>query len=110
MSEFHTKPNPAQPDRCPSIDPHDELQCTRRIHEDDQCVCGGIGWKKGTPRYISDREKAGSALLLAKSWENCECQPVCWHRRAAKELRDALAGLTPAPPVTVPEPEGGDEG
>ncbi|GAB3776713.1 hypothetical protein FB382_004374 [Nocardioides ginsengisegetis] len=42
-----TKPNPDQPARCPSIDPHDTLQCARRIHEDDQCVFGGIGWKKG---------------------------------------------------------------
>lgn len=57
-AEFHTKPNPNQPDRCPSIDPHDTLQCARRIHDDDQCQCGGIGWKKGTPRYMNDRERA----------------------------------------------------
>lgn len=43
-----TKPNPDQPDRCPSIDPHDTLQCGRRVHDDDQCQLGGIAWKKGT--------------------------------------------------------------
>lgn len=43
-----TKPDPNQPDRCPSIDPHDTLQCGRRIHDDDQCQYGGIAWKRGT--------------------------------------------------------------
>jgi hypothetical protein len=57
-AEFSTKPNPNQPDRCPSIDPHDTLQCGRRIHDDDQCQFGGIAWKKGTPRHMSDRERA----------------------------------------------------
>jgi len=42
-----TKPNPNQPGRCPSIDPHDTLQCGRRVHDDDQCQLGGIAWKKG---------------------------------------------------------------
>ena len=45
---YRTKPDPNQPERCPSIDPHDELQCGRRIHEDDQCAFGGIAWKKGS--------------------------------------------------------------
>jgi hypothetical protein len=58
MTEFRTQPNPDQPDRCPSIDPYDELQCGRRIHDDDQCVYGGIAWKRGTPRHVSDRERA----------------------------------------------------
>ena len=58
---YRTKPNPGQPERCPSIDPHDELQCGRRIHDDDQCQFGGIGWKKGTPRYVSDHERAENA-------------------------------------------------
>lgn len=65
---YRTKPNPNQPDRCPSIDPHDTLQCTRRIHEDDECHCGGIAWRKGTPRYISDREKLDLLRTLAESW------------------------------------------
>ena len=43
-----TKPNPDQPERCPSIDPYDTLQCGRRIHGDDQCQFGGIAWRKGT--------------------------------------------------------------
>jgi hypothetical protein len=55
---FRTKPNPDQPERCPSIDPHDTLQCGRRIHDDEQCQFGGIAWKKGTQRYMSDRERA----------------------------------------------------
>lgn len=53
-----TLPDPDQPGRCPSIDPHDTLQCGRSIHEDDRCRFGGIAWKKGTPRYVSDRERA----------------------------------------------------
>lgn len=56
-TEFRTKPNPDHPNRCPSIDPHDTLQCMRQIHEDALCQSGGIGWVKGTPRYISDRER-----------------------------------------------------
>lgn len=82
MSEFRTKPNPDQPDRCPSIDPHDELQCARRIHEDDQCQCGGIGWKKGTPRYISDREKVAScrAVLAERERELLTLKGPCSNR------------------------------
>ena len=53
-----TKPRPDQPGRCPSIDPHDTLQCTRSIHDDDQCQAGGIAWRKGSPRIESDRERA----------------------------------------------------
>ena len=45
-----TKPRPDQPGRCPSIDPHDTLQCTRATHDDDQCQAGGIAWRKGSPR------------------------------------------------------------
>lgn len=56
-----TQPNPDQPDRCPSIDPHDTLQCGRRIHEDDQCKFGGIAWRKGAPRYVSDSERLVAA-------------------------------------------------
>ena len=56
-AEFKTAPNPDQPDRCPSIDPHDTLQCGRRIHEDDQCQYGGIAWKKGTPRHVTAEEQ-----------------------------------------------------
>lgn len=40
-----TKPRPDQPGRCPSIDPHDTLQCTRSIHDDDQCQAAG--WRPG---------------------------------------------------------------
>jgi hypothetical protein len=53
-----TKPRPDQPGRCPSIDPHDTLQCTRAIHDDDQCRAGGIAWRKGSPRIEWDRERA----------------------------------------------------
>ena len=53
-----TKPRPDQPGRCPSIDPHDTLQCTRAIHDDDQCQAGGIAWRKGSPRIEWDRERA----------------------------------------------------
>ena len=53
-----TKPRPDQPGRCPSIDPHDTLQCTRAIHDDDQCQAGGIAWRKGSPRIKWDRERA----------------------------------------------------
>ena len=53
-----TKTRPDQPGRCPSIDPHDTLQCTRAIHDDDQCQAGGIAWRKGSPRIESDRERA----------------------------------------------------
>ena len=53
-----TKPRPDQPGRCPSIDPHDTLQCTRSIHDDDQCQAGGIAWRKGSPRIEWDRERA----------------------------------------------------
>lgn len=56
--DFTTKPRPDQPGRCPSIDPHDTLQCTRSIHDDDQCQAGGIAWRKGSPRIESDRERA----------------------------------------------------
>ena len=59
-ASFRTKPNPNQPERCPSIDPHDALQCGRRSHEDDQCQYGGIGWKKGAPRYVSAEERLAS--------------------------------------------------
>ena len=55
---FRTKPNPRQPMRCPSIDPHDTLQCTRSIHSDDHCRNGGISWHRGSPRVLSDRERA----------------------------------------------------
>ena len=65
-AEFRTKPNPDQPDRCPSIDPHDTLQCTRRIHEDGQCQSGGIAWVKGTPRYMSDAERANRMEGMAE--------------------------------------------
>jgi len=58
LATFQTKPNPKQPMRCPSIDPHDTLQCTRAIHDDDQCQAGGIAWRKGSPRIESDRERA----------------------------------------------------
>ena len=98
---YRTKPNPNQPDRCPSIDPHDELQCARRIHEDDQCQFGGIGWKKGTPRYISDAEKADRAAALAGEWETCGCRPVCWHRRAARPQEPA----SHRPEAPMPEVE-----
>ncbi len=53
-----TKTRPDQPGRCPSIDPHDTLQCTRAIHDDDQCQAGGIAWRKGSPRIEWDRERA----------------------------------------------------
>ena len=53
-----TKPRPDQPGRCPSIDPHDTLQCTRAIHDDDQCRAGGIAWRKVSPRIEWDRERA----------------------------------------------------
>ena len=56
--DFTTKPRPDQPGRCPSIDPHDTLQCTRAIHDDDQCQAGGIAWRKGSPRIEWDRERA----------------------------------------------------
>ena len=56
--DFTTKPRPDQPGRCPSIDPHDTLQCTRAIHDDDQCSAGGIAWRKGSPRIEWDRERA----------------------------------------------------
>ena len=73
MSTFRTKPNPDQPDRCPSIDPDDTLQCGRKIHDDDQCQFGGIGWKKGTPRYVSAEEHLASLRAsikaLADEWE-----------------------------------------
>ena len=65
-AEFRRKPNPDQPDRCPSIDPHDTLQCTRRIHEDGQCQSGGIAWVKGTPRYMSDAERANRMEGMAE--------------------------------------------
>ncbi|TCJ23040.1 hypothetical protein [Nocardioides jejuensis] len=61
MSGYRTEPDPGQPNRCPSIDPHDTLQCGRQIHDDDRCRFGGIAWVKGTPRHISDRERAEAA-------------------------------------------------
>lgn len=57
-----TRPDPSQPGRCPSIDPHDTLQCTRPIHDDDACRrSGGIAWRKGEPRHVGARERV--ALL-----------------------------------------------
>lgn len=103
---FHTQPNPDQPDRCPSIDPHDELQCGRRIHDDDQCVFGGIAWRKGTPRYVSDRERAQTAeatlarveAALARHPEACTKHPEgdvvsCGWKRAVLDVRAALDGV-----------------
>jgi hypothetical protein len=57
MRGFTTVPNPDQPERCPSIDPYDTLQCGRRIHYDDQCWYGEIAWKKGTPRHVTAEEQ-----------------------------------------------------
>lgn len=60
----HHRPNPAQPERCPSMDPYDGgLQCGRKIHDDDQCQFGGIGWVKGEPRKWSPDEDFARRLL-----------------------------------------------
>jgi hypothetical protein len=92
-AEFRTKPNPDQPDRCPSIDPHDTLQCTRRIHEDGQCQSGGIAWVKGTPRYMSDAERAnrmeGMAERLAERLVDVE-ERLTGERDRARSLAARL--------------------
>jgi len=77
-AEFKTAPNPDQPDRCPSIDPHDTLQCGRRIHEDDQCQYGGIAWKKGTSCYVSPEERvaAQQVEIAALKAENARLRQV----------------------------------
>jgi len=117
--EARTKPNPDQPGRCPSIDPHGVLQCTRAIHEDDACHCGGIAWRKGSPRHVSDRERADAAearlrkvIALIVEWEETPLPHTSDHdatrriarlsgkREAAKALRAALAGPVPAPEQT----------
>ena len=59
-----TKPRPDQPGRCPSIDPHDTLQCTRAIHDDDQCRAGGIAWRKGSPRIEWDLERCDCGRVV----------------------------------------------
>ena len=59
--EHRTKPDPNWPGRCPSIDPDDTLQCTRKVHGDDACRSGGIAWRKGEPRHVGARERV--ALL-----------------------------------------------
>lgn len=72
-------PNPSQPDRCPSIDPHDTLQCGRRIHEDGHCQFGGIAWKKGTPRYVSPEERLDRIRVLAAEHAGCSrCSTPPW--------------------------------
>lgn len=58
MREPELQPNSDQPGRCPSIDPYNTLQCGRSIHDDDHCRLGGISWIKGTPRYLSETDKA----------------------------------------------------
>lgn len=63
-----TKPNPDQPERCPSIDPHDTLQCARRIHDDDQCQFGTLAWRKGT----RPTPFVGSGALLTALYETYE--------------------------------------
>lgn len=71
-------PNPDQPDRCPSIDPYDTLQCGRRIHEDDQCQSGGIAWKKGAPRILTDGERLAHIRALAAEHAECSGCPTPW--------------------------------
>ncbi|MCW2950822.1 MAG: hypothetical protein JWN41_1835 [Thermoleophilia bacterium] len=90
MSEFQTKPNPSQPDRCSSIDPHDELQCGRRIHDDDQCAFDGIAWKKGSPRYVSDAEKVAA---LVERVRVAEAAVIEWSETAMKFSDDYHAEL-----------------
>ena len=63
--KYRTTPNPGQPGRCPSIDPHGVLQCTRSIHDDDQCRAGGIAWRKGVPPIRSRRELDDECRALA---------------------------------------------
>jgi hypothetical protein len=82
LREFRTKPNPDQPGRCPSIDPHDELQCARAIHEDDACSFGVV--------FCSGREdtaRAETALWIA---ENVEVPGELWMRAAGDRRRDSI--------------------
>jgi len=71
-TEFRTLPDPTQPGRCPSIDPHDTLQCGRSIHTDEFCQFGGISWTKGTPRIVSPYEALAIAekeIAKLKKWK-----------------------------------------
>lgn len=123
LTEFRTKPNPDQPDRCPSIDPYDVLQCTRRIHEDGQCHSGGISWVKGTPRYMSDAERAnrmeGMAERLAERLVDVE-ERLTGERDRARgtaekaeaenaRLVDRIERLSAEYEADLPESMAGDE-
>ena len=97
--DFTTKPRPDQPGRCPSIDPHDTLQCTRAIHDDDQCRAGGIAWRKGSPRIEWDRERADRLqedVERLRGWIDRSERQEARARRAEAEVarltaeRDAL--------------------
>lgn len=83
-----TKPNPKQPERCPSIDPYDTLQCGRRVHADDQCQCGGIAWRKG-----------------ARPQKNQSVPPVLYHWSPSRNrVSIEREGLRPGSPSnTFPE-------
>jgi hypothetical protein len=95
MEQFTTKPNPDQPDRCPSIDPHDTLQCGRRIHGDDQCQFGGIAWRKGTPRYVSDAERVVELTARLAAVEAYRRR--CGMLRVEPTSRGLYDALQPAP-------------
>jgi len=76
---------PNQPDRCPSIDPHATLQCGRRVHDDDQCQFGGIAWKKGAPRHLTDAEILDRIRALAAEHAGCSgCPTPGWLTVALK--------------------------
>lgn len=60
------------------MDPYDSgLQCARRKdHEDDQCVFGGIAWKRGTPRYVRPEEKIELVRKVVEARDNGDFSPI----------------------------------
>lgn len=83
-----TMPNPDQPERCPSIDPYDSLQCGRSIHEDDRCRYGGIAWTKGTPRHVSAEERLTKVLDLCDFWDKISKGETA----TTRQIRAAIQG------------------
>lgn len=87
-----THPDPSQPDRCPSIDPQDTLQCGRRIHEDEHCRFGGLAWKKGTPRYLSAEERLTRSLRRVESLCDFWDKISKGETSTTRQIRAAIAG------------------
>lgn len=110
-AEFKTAPNPDQPDRCPSIDPHDTLQCGRRIHEDDQCQYGGIAWKKGTSRYVSPEERvaAQQVEIAALKAENARLTEALYLTRITLEATFRVLQEASGLPDDIDDPDCRDE-